>query len=191
MFSRVMLPFVLLGICVGLTLTSGYVLHSGQSIQVSPVWISEVDLVPINNETDFFLDIYYGFQFEGDERITSETLYLSLDNNSFVSTVHRDVNPDLMSANGTSGFFFSNAAGDPLPFDVEKGQTLFGYVEVTTTESSYRTEIFAEEIPVTVIRPFLFRIPSAVILVGGIALSVLPITVILYLCIRQRENRQV
>jgi hypothetical protein len=175
--------------CICLSISTGSVAFYSQTIQDTPVWISEVSLVPINNDTDFFLDIYYGYLFGGNERTTSESLYLSLDNASFVLAMHYETDPDLMSANGTRGFFFSNAVGDPLPFDVEKGQTLYGYVEVTTTESSYRTETFSEEIPVTVIRSFLFRIPSVVIIVGGIALSIIPIVVIVYLCIRQRENR--
>lgn len=160
-----------------------------QTVQDSPIWVSEVSLAPINNDTDFFLDIYYEYLFEGNERTTSDSLYLSLDNASFVLAVHYDTDPDLMSANGTRGFFLSNAVGDPLPFDVEEGQTLYGYVEVTTTDSSYRTETFAEEVPVTVIRSLLFRIPGPVILLGGIVISILPVVVIVFVCVRQKENR--
>jgi hypothetical protein len=174
---------------MGFSVLAGNTMFYNQTVQDSPIWVSEVSLVPINNNTDFFLDIYYEYLFEGNERTTSESLYLSLDNTSFVLAVNYDTDPDLMSASGTRGFFFSNAVGDPLPFDVEKGQTLFGYVEVTTTDSSYRTETFAEEIPVTVIRSLLFRIPGPVILLGGIVLSILPVAVIVFVCVKQRENR--
>ncbi|MGY5877345.1 MAG: hypothetical protein RTU30_16450, partial [Candidatus Thorarchaeota archaeon] len=92
--------------------------------------------------------------------------------------------PQLMPANGTNGFFFANSVGDPLPFDVQAGQILYGYVEVVTTDSTYRTHTFSREIPIDVLRSFLFRIPPWLFLVGGVVASILPIVLCGYLIMR-------
>ncbi len=148
------------------------------------IWLSEVSLYEVNNGTDLYVDIYYNYSFDGLERTVEEMLFLSLDNETFVRAIHRNYDPLLMPANGTNGFFFANSVGDPLPFDVQAGQILYGYVEVVTTDSTYRTNTFSEEISIDVLRSFLFRIPSGLFLIGGIAASVLPIILCGYLVLR-------
>jgi hypothetical protein len=90
----------------------------------SPITITNVNLYSVSNGTDMFVDIEYIYNFTGKERITEEKLHLSLDNDTFLLAIDRLYDPNLMNATGSSGFFFANSAGDPLPFDVQKGQTL-------------------------------------------------------------------
>ncbi|MGY5853166.1 MAG: hypothetical protein RTU92_06335 [Candidatus Thorarchaeota archaeon] len=157
------------------------------------IWLSEVSIFEVNNGTDLYVDIYYNYSFDGSERIVQEMLFLSLDNDTFIRAINRLYDPELMPANGTNGFFFAHSVGDPLPFDVLAGQILSGYIEVVSTESTYRTQTFSKEIPIDVLRSFLFRIPSWLLLVGGIAASVLPIALCGYLVIRttrKSKNQQ-
>ena len=153
-----------------------------------PITIANVNLYSVSNGTDMFVDIEYNYNFTGEERITEEKLYLSLDNDTFILAIDRLYDPNLMNATGSSGFFFANSAGDPLPFDVQKGQTLYGYIEVISTERTYKTPIFAELIPLTVIRSILFKIPGPIFIIGGIALSLLPVAIIAYLIVRKKNT---
>ncbi len=153
-----------------------------------PIWISEVKLTEVNNGSDLFVDIYYNYSLDGSERIVEEKLFLSLDNVTFILAIHRNYDPELMPANGSSGFFFAHSVGDPLPFDIQEGQILYGYVEVITTDSTYRTLTFSRDIPITVLRSFLFRIPSWLLLVGGFAASALPIALCAYVFLRKNRR---
>ena len=163
-------------------------IHTQQNNQESPITITNVNLYSVSNGTDMFVDIEYNYNFTGEERITEEKLHLSLDNDTFILAIDRLYDPNLMNATGSSGFFFANSVGDPLPFDVQKGQTLYGYIEVISTERTYKTPTFAELIPVTVIRSILFKIPGPIFIIGGIALSLLPVAIIAYLIVKKKNT---
>jgi hypothetical protein len=137
---------------------------------------------------DLMVDILYSYNFTDSERLTLAALYLSLDNESFVQAQRHEFDPTLMPATGTGGFYFANSVGDPLPFDVYQGDILHGYVEFTTTTETYTSPRVALEIPIDVIRPFIFRIPSSLILIGGIIAGILPFVIIAY-CVTRKRNR--
>jgi hypothetical protein len=82
----------------------------------------------------------------------------------------------------------ANAVGDPLPFDVYQGNILYGYVEFTTTAEMYTSAMVALEIPIDVIRPFLFRIPPSLFYIGGIVAGILPLAIIAY-CVTRKRNQ--
>ncbi len=185
-FRKSMIILLLIIPLIDMQTASSYALQ--YSVNEPPVWLTEVRLYGVNNDTDMFVDIYYNYSFDSLERIKEEKLYLSLDNDTFILSIHRNYDPELMPSNGTSGFFFANSVGDPLPFDVQEGQILYGYVEVITTDSTYRTKTFSEEIPITVIRSFLFRIPSWFFFWGGIIASIVPIILCIYLVMRKSRK---
>jgi hypothetical protein len=163
-------------------------IHTPKNNVESPITITTVNLYSVHNDTDMFVDIEYIYNFTGEERITEEKLHLSLDDDTFILAIDRLYDPNLMNATGSSGFFFANSAGDPLPFDVQKGQTLYGYIEVISTERTYKTPTFAELIPVTVMRSILFKIPGPIFIIGGISLSLLPVAIIAYLIVRKKNT---
>ena len=161
-----------------------------QDVSDPPVNVTEwsLQITEINGRLDLMVDILYSYNFTDDERLTLAVLYLSLDNESFVQAQRHEFEPDLMPATGTGGFFFANAVGDPLPFDVYQGDTLYGYVEFATTIETYASPRVALEIPIDVIRPFLFRIPPSLFYIGGIVAGILPLVIIAYCVTRKRDR---
>ncbi|MFW9845789.1 MAG: hypothetical protein ACFFD6_03490 [Candidatus Thorarchaeota archaeon] len=155
-----------------------------------PIEVTEwrLEVGDFNGRSDLFVDVIYSYNFTDDERLTQATLYLSLDNESFVQAQKHEFDPALMDPVGSGGFYFANAAGDPLPFDVYQGDILYGYVEFTTTTEMYTSPYAANEIPIDVIRPFLFRIPAELYLIGGLVASILPIAIIAYCVTRKRRK---
>jgi hypothetical protein len=155
-----------------------------------PVNVTEwrLQITEMNGRLDLMVDIIYSYNFTDDERLTIAALFLSLDNESFVQAQKHEFDPELMPATGTEGFFFANAVGDPLPFDVYQGNILYGYVEFTTTAEMYTSAMVALEIPIDVIRPFLFRIPPSLFYIGGIVAGILPLAIIAY-CVTRKRNQ--
>ncbi|MFW9887603.1 MAG: hypothetical protein ACFFER_05435 [Candidatus Thorarchaeota archaeon] len=160
-----------------------------QDMPELPVNVTDwkLQVTEINGRLDLMVDILYSYNFTNDERLTTAALFLSLDNETFTQAQRHDFDPEQMSATGEGGFFFSNAIGDPLPFDVYQGNILYGYVEFTTTSETYVSPRVALEIPIDVIRPFLFRIPPSLFYVGGIAAGILPLIIIAY-CVTRRKK---
>ncbi len=161
-----------------------------QDASDTPVNVTDwqLQITEINGRLDLMVDILYSYNFTDDERLTIAALFLSLDNESFVQAQLHEFDPALMPATGTGGFFFANAVGDPLPFDVYQGDILYGYIEFTTTKETYISPRAALEIPIDVIRPFLFRIPPSLFYIGGIVAGILPLVIIAY-CVTRRRNR--
>ncbi|MFW9803006.1 MAG: hypothetical protein ACFFFC_10155 [Candidatus Thorarchaeota archaeon] len=161
-----------------------------QDVPEVPVNVTDwkLQVTEINGRLDLMVDILYSYNFTDDERLTTAALFLSLDNETFIQAQKHDFDPELMSATGEGGFYFANAVGDPLPFDVYQGDILYGYVEFTTTFETYVSPRVALEIPIDVIRSFLFRIPPIVFYMGGLAAGILPLVIIAY-CVTRRKNR--
>ena len=161
-----------------------------QDMSDPPVNVTEwsLQIAEINGRLDLMVDILYSYNFTDDERLTLAMLFLSLNNESFVQAQRHEFDPALMPTTGTGGFFFANAVGDPLPFDVHQGDILNGYVEFTTTAEIYTSPQVALEIPIDVMRPFLFRIPPSLFYIGGIAAGILPLAIIAYCVTRKRER---
>jgi hypothetical protein len=161
-----------------------------QDMSDSPVNVTEwsLQVTEMNGRLDLMVDILYSYNFTNDERLTRAALFLSLNNESFVQAQTHEFDPVLMPATGTGGFFFANAVGDPLPFDVLQGDILNGYVEFTTTAETYTSPRVALEIPIDVIRPFLFRIPPSLFYIGGVVAGILPLVIIAYYVTRKRDR---
>ncbi|MHA2070343.1 MAG: hypothetical protein ACW985_00995 [Candidatus Thorarchaeota archaeon] len=161
-----------------------------QDMSDPPVNVTQwsLQIAEINGRLDLMVDILYSYNFTDDERLTLATLFLSLNNESFVQAQRHEFDPALMPATGTGGFFFANAVGDPLPFDVHQGDILNGYVEFITTAETYTSPQVALEIPIDVMRPFLFRIPPSLFYIGGIAAGILPLAIIAYCVTRKRDR---
>ncbi|MHA2140404.1 MAG: hypothetical protein ACXADC_04860 [Candidatus Thorarchaeota archaeon] len=161
-----------------------------QDISSQPVNVTEwrLQITEMNGRFDLMVDILYSYNFTEDERLTTASLFLSLDNESFIQAQKHEFDPELLPAIGTGGFFFANAVGDPLPFDVYEGDILYGYVVFTTTTDTYTSPRVAHEIPIDVIRPLLFRIPPILFYIGGIVAGVLPLIIIVY-CVTRKRNR--
>jgi hypothetical protein len=161
-----------------------------QEISHIPVNVTDWQLLitEINGRLDLTVDIYYSYNFTDDERLVSAAVYLSLDNMSFLEAQKHEFDPELMPAAGTGGFYFANSIGDPLPFDVYQGDILYGEVQFHTTRMIYRLPAFASEIPIDVIRPFLFRVPPSLFYIGGIAAGILPLVIIAY-CVTRKRNQ--
>jgi hypothetical protein len=166
------------------------ILHGHQDVLHPPVNVTDwkLQIADINGRLDLMIDILYSYNFSDDEKLTSAALFLSLDNVSFVQAQKHDFDPSLMPSIGTGGFYFANAFGDPLPFDVYQGNILYGYVEFTTTAETYISPLFVNEVPIDVIRPFLFRIPPSLFYIGGIMAGILPLVIIAY-CVTRKRNR--
>ncbi|MHA2020671.1 MAG: hypothetical protein ACW96N_03090 [Candidatus Thorarchaeota archaeon] len=160
-----------------------------QEMSDPPVNVTEwsLQITEMNGRLDLMVDILYSYNFTNDERLTEAALFLSLNNESFVQAQTHEFDPMLMPATGTGGFFFANAVGDPLPFDVLQGDILNGYVEFTTTAETYTSPRVALEIPIDVMRSFLFRIPPSLFYIGGIVAGILPLAIIAYCVTRKRD----
>ena len=160
-----------------------------QAMSDPPVNVTEwsLQITEINGRLDLMVDILYSYNFTDDERLTMAALFLSLNNESFVQAQKHEFDPVLIPATGTGGFFFANAVGDPLPFDVHQGDILNGYVEFTTTAEIYTSPRVALEIPIDVMRPFFFRIPPSLFYIGGIVAGLLPLAIIAYCVTRKRD----
>lgn len=156
--------------------------------ETSPVIVTKFNLTYSEYNEDVYLDVMYEYDFQDEERLTDATLYLSLDNDTYIIAQHHQFDPELMNASGEMGYWFANSIGDPLPFDIEEGQLLYGYVEFITTEDTYLSDVFVQTVPATVRRPWIFNIPSPIFLVGGIVLSFLPLAIVLYLCLNRRSK---
>ncbi|MHA1924299.1 MAG: hypothetical protein ACXABV_02790 [Candidatus Thorarchaeota archaeon] len=171
-------------------LPSQSIVTSLQNMSDPPVNVTEwsLQITERNGRLDLMVDILYSYNFTDDEKLTLAALFLSLNNESFVQAQTHEFDPELMPATGTGGFFFANAVGDPLPFDVHQGDILNGYVEFTTTAEIYTSPRVALEIPIDVIRPFLFRIPPSLFYIGGIVAGLLPLAIIAY-CVTRKRNR--
>ena len=161
-----------------------------QDMSELPVNVTDwkLQVTEINGRLDLMVDILYSYNFTDDERLTTAMLFLSLDNETFIQAQKHEFDPELMPATGTGGFYFANAIGDPLPFDVYQGELLYGYVEFTTTSKTYTSPRVALEIPIDVIRPFFFRIPPSLFYIGGIVAGIFPLIIIAY-CVTKRKNR--
>ncbi len=154
----------------------------------APVRVTQFLFITDSTATELSLEVYYEFNFTDDERLVEAALLLSLDNDSFVTAWRHEYDPDLMEANGSAFFWLANAIGDPFPFDLEAGQTLYGYVNFTSSKTLYRSENYALSVPISVERPWLFNIPSSVIIFVGIGLTVLPFVLIAACLIWQRQR---
>ncbi|MGY5877344.1 MAG: hypothetical protein RTU30_16445 [Candidatus Thorarchaeota archaeon] len=144
----------------------------------SPICIRNVTMSTgrLYNELVMFIDISYNYSFYGDERIIEQKCYLSLDNYTFLLAAHDSYDEGMLYANGTGSFRFKPPQSPTLPFDVQEGQILYGYVEVdTSNNSTYRTRIFSKEIIMTVIRPY-FGLDSRLVLLICV-IAAIPIVV--------------
>ena len=123
MSRLVVSPFV--HICIVLVLAVPLPINASQStprliatdyqdMSELPVNVTDwkLQVSEINGRLDLFVDILYSYNFTNDERLTTATLFLSLDNESFIQAQKHEYDPELMPATGTGGFFFANAVGD-------------------------------------------------------------------------------
>ncbi len=156
--------------------------------QTTPVRVISFNLTAVLDVPDLFLEVHYEWNFTGDERLTRATLYLSLDNSTFLVGQQHEYNQSALQSNGSAMFWLANSIGDPLPFDVQVGQTLYGYVEFATTENIYQSEVYLQEIPLSLERPLIFKIPGVVIIAGGVFLTFLPLIIVAFLYIRRRSQ---
>ncbi len=139
---------------------------TSKQVNESPIWMDNITMSIQYPYSEAVLNIYitYNYSFESDERMVDDKFYLSLDNITFFLAAHRALGEWDMGGNGSSGTTFKPPLSPTLPFDVQEGQTLYAYVEVTTTtDSTYRTQTISREIIMTVIRPY-FGIHSGVFL---------------------------
>ena len=126
------------------------------------IYNSSMLSIPLNNSfidiTDFdftissgesFLEVKFCYSIPENEKISSSILYLSLDNMTFKnngeSNLFVEESHCLFSKSG--GFWRSNAIGDPFPFDMKKGNILYGYIEITTNLTSYISKTTSVTIP--------------------------------------------
>ena len=87
-------------------------------------------------------------------------------------------------------FSYSNAIGDPLPFDVKAGQTLYAYIDVETDYGIIQSDVVSGIIPIDVTRPWLFNIPAPVFIIAGIVFSIAPCLVIGFIVHYQCKRRK-
>ena len=126
-------------------------------------------------DSDLAVDINYQIDYNTSVERIEIRLYVSLDNDSFVQGFIHEYDTNLLNETTIEAFFsYSNAIGDPLPFDVQEGQTLRAYIEVETEYGILQSTTVSEIIPIDVTRPWLFNIPTPFFVIGAIVLTIAP-----------------
>ncbi len=160
-----------------------------------------VDVIRIDNatiSTDLFstyLEVgYTRFQFGLNVVDENVTLFLSLDNVSWLEVRTQEFDIDNGFCNGTGVFRIDNSLIQPFPFDVEQNEILYIYLErelwregVLCLESSlvYYTASIALVVTHAIIRPWIFTIDWTLpIIFGSIFLSLFAIVLF------SRRNRK-
>ncbi len=160
-----------------------------------------VDVIRIDNatiSTDLFstyLEVgYTRFQFGLNVVDENVTLFLSLDNVSWVDVRTQEFEIDNGFCNGTGVFRIDNSLIQPFPFDVKQDETLYIYLErelwregILCLEPSwvYYTASIAIVVTHAIIRPWIFTIDWTLpIIFGSIFLSLFAIVLF------SRRNRK-
>jgi hypothetical protein len=126
-------------------------------------------------DSDLIIDIQYQIEYNSSVEGIEISLYLSLDNESYIEGFKHTYDTSLLNESTIDAFFsYSNVIGDPLPFNVQEGQTLYVYVEVETEYGVIQSDVISGVIPMDVTRPWLFNIPSSVFIIAAIVFTVAP-----------------
>jgi len=137
---------------------------------------------------------YTRFQYGPNVVADNVTLFLSLDNVSWLEVRTQEFDIDNGFCNGTGVFRIDNSLIQPFPFDVKQDETLYIYLErelwregflFLEPSSVFRTASIAIVVTHAIIRPWIFTIDWTLpIIVGYIFLSLF--TIILF----SRRNRK-
>jgi hypothetical protein len=154
--------------------TSGECFFKSQASQIGcNLTLFTMDLLMM--DSDLVVDIHYQIDYNTSVEQIEIRLYVSLDNDSYVQGFIHKYDTSLLNETTIDAFFsYSNAIGDPLPFDVQEGQTLNTYIEVETENGVIQSAVVSEIIPIDVTRPWLFRIPTPIFAIGAIVLTITP-----------------
>ena len=117
-----------------------------------PLNDSFVDLTDFkfsNNSSESFLEVKFCYSIPVKEEISNKNLYLSLDDVIYINNGESNlfVEETHCEDSKSEGFLRSNAIGDPFPFDMKKGDILYGYIEVITNLTSYRSNTLSSIVP--------------------------------------------
>lgn len=164
-------------------LNDGYRVTQG----TDPVWVVSFELYNLT-ASDLSLEVHYAWNFTTEERLRSATLFLSLDNTTWIDAQHHEFNASDAQPNGTALFWLANSIGDPFPFDIASGQTIYGYVTFVTTLTSYTSDIYFAVAMMDIQRPLWYVIPRPVIVVLGAVLTVLPLMICGMIVWRRRSD---
>jgi hypothetical protein len=141
--------------------------------------ITYFDIDLFTSDSDLIVDIYYQIVYNTSVQQIEIRLNLKLDNDSYVRGFTHMYDPSFLDETIIEAFFsYSNAVGDPLPFDVQTGQTLYAYIEVETNYGIIQSNVVSEIIPIDVTRPWFFNIPAPLFIIAGIMFSIAPCLII-------------
>ena len=85
------------------------------------------------SDSELITDIHYQIEYNSSVNELMITLFLALDNESYVQGFIHQYDTSLFNDTTIDAFFsYSNLFGDPLPFDAQEGQMLHAYVEIET-----------------------------------------------------------
>ena len=162
-------------------ITNGDCLFKTQASQVGcNLTLFDMDIFVM--DSDLVVDIHYQIDYNASVEQIKIRLYVSLDNDSFTQGFIHEYDTSLLNETTIEAFFsYSNAIGDPLPFDVQEGQTLNAYIEVETENGVIQSDIVSEIIPIDVTRPWLFNIPTPLFVIGAIVLTMSPCIILGFL----------
>lgn len=140
-----------------------------------------VDVLSLDNatiSTDLFntyLEVgYTRFQFGPNVVVDNVTLFLSLDNVSWLEVKTQEFEIDNGFCNGTSIFRIDNSLIQPFPFDVEQNEILYIYLERELWREGflgfevYRTTSFALVATHAIIRSWIFTIDWRIPCIFGV-----------------------
>ena len=153
--------------------------------------ITYFDIYLFTSDSDLIVDIYYQIVYNTSVQKIEIRLNLKLDNDSYVRGFTHMYDPSFLEETIIDAFFsYSNAVGDPLPFDVQTGQTLYAYIDVETNYGKVQSDVVSGIIPIDVTRPWLFNIPTPVFIVVGVVFSIAPCLIIGFLVHSYNKRRK-